>query len=97
MRAAGDLAIEYSSSGQKTLSRVRPPVRAPDETVSALSTHLFDRTDMCTAVICWQGNRVLSENHFQQVVLSPSCLQSFALDAHFQTGFPLQQVVGYLP
>ena len=44
-----------------------------------------------------QGNRVLSEKHFQQVVLSPSCLQSFALDAHFQTGFPLQQVVGYLP
>ena len=65
-------------------------MRAPDETVSALSTHLFDRTDMCTAVICWQGNRVLSEKHLQQVVLSPSCLQPFALDAHFQAGFPLQ-------
>ena len=44
-----------------------------------------------------QGNRVLSEEDLQQVVLSPSCLQSFALDAHFQAGFPLQQVVGNLP
>ena len=33
-----------------------------------------------------QGIRVLSGEHLQQVVISPSCLQPFALDAHFQTG-----------
>ena len=31
------------------------------------------------------------------MVLSSASLEAFALDAHFQAGFPLQQVVRYLP
>ena len=44
-----------------------------------------------------QGNRVLAEQDFAEVIVLPACLQAFALDAHFQDGLPFQQVVGYLP
>ena len=44
-----------------------------------------------------QGNRVLTEQDFEEVVVPPACLQALALDAHFQAGFPFQLVVGYLP
>ena len=40
-----------------------------------------------------QGNRVLTEEDLKQVILSPTGLQAFALDAHFEGGFPFQQVV----
>ena len=44
-----------------------------------------------------QGNRVLTEQDFEEVIVPPAGLRTFALDACFQAGFPLQQVVGYLP
>ena len=44
-----------------------------------------------------QGNRVLSEEDCEQVVLIPSGVEAFALDAHFQGSFVLQQVVSDLP
>ena len=34
----------------------------------------------------FQGNRVLTEEDFQQVVFPPAGLEPFALDAHFQAG-----------
>ncbi len=36
-----------------------------------------------------QGNRVLTKQHFQEVVLTPACLETFALDADFQAGLLL--------
>ena len=44
-----------------------------------------------------QGNRVLTEQDFEEVIVPPASLQALALDAHFQAGFPFQLVVGYLP
>ena len=44
-----------------------------------------------------QGNRVLTKHHFQEVVLTPACLETFALDAGFQAGLLLEQVVRNLP
>ena len=44
-----------------------------------------------------QGNRVLTEEDFEKVVLPPAGLESFPLDADFQAGFVLKQVVGNLP
>ena len=44
-----------------------------------------------------QGNRVLTKHHFQEVVLTPACLETFALDADFQAGLLLEQVVRNLP
>ncbi len=37
-----------------------------------------------------QGNRVLSEEDFEQVVLIPAGVESLALDAHFQSGLVFQ-------
>ncbi len=37
-----------------------------------------------------QGNRVLAAQDFEEVVLSPACLQAFALNSHFQAGSLLQ-------
>ena len=44
-----------------------------------------------------QGNRVLTEQDFKEVIVSPAGLQAFALDAHFQAGLLFQLVVRYLP
>ena len=44
-----------------------------------------------------QGNRVLTKHHFQEVVLTSACLETFALDAGFQAGLLLEQVVRNLP
>ena len=46
---------------------------------------------------CRQGNRVLTEQDFEEVIVPPASLQALALDAHFQAGFTFQLVVGYLP
>ena len=43
-----------------------------------------------------QGNRVLTEEDFEKVVLAPAGLQAFALDADFEAGLLLEQVVGNL-
>ena len=40
-----------------------------------------------------QGNRVLSEEDFEQVVLIPTGVETFALDACFQLSLVFQQVV----
>ena len=40
-----------------------------------------------------QGNRVLLEEDFEQVVLVPPGVEPLALDAHFQGSFVFQQVV----
>lgn len=41
-----------------------------------------------------RGSRISSAQHFGQVIILPNGLQVFAPNAHFQGGFPLQQVVG---
>ena len=43
-----------------------------------------------------QGNRVLSQEDFAEVVLVPSGVESFALDAHFQGCLVFQEVVSDL-
>jgi len=40
-----------------------------------------------------QGNRVLSEEDFEQVVLVPTGVEAFALDTHFQGLLVFQQVM----
>ena len=37
-----------------------------------------------------QGNRVLTEEDLKQVILPPTSLRAFALNAHFEGGFPFQ-------
>ena len=44
-----------------------------------------------------QGNRVLTEEDFEQVVLPPAGLEPFALDSHLQAGLVFKQIVGNLP
>ena len=44
-----------------------------------------------------QGNRVLAEQDFEKVVVLPARFEALALYAHFQAGFPFQQVVRNLP
>ncbi len=44
-----------------------------------------------------QGNRVLSEEDFEQVVLVPSGVEPFALDAYSQRSLVFQEVVSDLP
>ena len=44
-----------------------------------------------------QGNRVLSEEDCEQVVLVPSRVEPFTLDAHFQGFLVFQEVVSDLP
>ncbi len=46
--------------------------------------------------VVYQGNRVLSEEDFEQAVLIPSGVESFALDAHFQGCLVFQEVVSDL-
>ena len=50
---------------------------------------LLDRGD--TTVLVVQGNRVLTEEDFEKVVLPPAGLESFPLDADFQAGFVLNR------
>ena len=52
---------------------------------------------MSSLVGSTQGNRVLTEEDFQQVVFPPAGLEPFALDAHFQAGLVFEQIVGNLP
>ena len=55
-----------------------------------------DYLEQLTYLIFLQGNRVLTEEDFQQVVFPPTGLEPFALDAHFQAGLVLEQIVGNL-
>ena len=44
-----------------------------------------------------QGNRVLSEEDFEQVVFIPAGVEPFALDADFEGVLLFQQIVSDLP
>ena len=43
-----------------------------------------------------QGNRVLTKEHLEQVILNPAGFQPFTLKSPFQAGLLLQQIEGYL-
>ena len=62
----------------------------------AIGPEFFKCNSSANGVIM-QGNRVLTEQDFEEVIVPPASLQALTLDAHFQAGFPFQLVVGYLP
>ena len=43
-----------------------------------------------------QGNRVLTKEHLEEVVLDPTCFKPFTLDTPFEGGFLLQHIEGNL-
>ena len=43
-----------------------------------------------------QGNRVLTKERLEQVILNPAGFQPFTLKSPFQAGLLLQQIEGYL-
>ena len=43
-----------------------------------------------------QGNRVLTKEHLEEVVLDPTGFKPFTLDTPFESGFLLQHIEGNL-
>ncbi len=44
-----------------------------------------------------QGKRILLSEHPEQILLVPSCLQSFHLDAHFRRLLAFEQIDHHVP
>ena len=62
---------------------------------------LFGRSAMCPCAFgprCRpkQGNRVLTKEHLEEVVLDPTGFKPFTLDTPFESGFLLQHIEGNL-
>ena len=51
---------------------------------------------LCNPVRATQGNRILSKQDFEKVVLPPAGVEALALDTGFEAGVLLEQVVGNL-
>ena len=51
---------------------------------------------MCELHHSPEGNRILSKQGFEKVVLPPAGVEAFALDTRFEAGALLEQVVGNL-
>ena len=77
----------------KTIIRLSGVARNPANGFPARL--LAHKAKVCEVDDC-QGNRVLTKEHLEQVILNPAGFQPYTLKSPFQAGLLLQQIEGYL-